>query len=101
MKPDALAFEIHHPNHAVLHNQWHRDFGANIGVRGDVTRVGERVFDADGFAGLGRRAGDSAAKRDVVEVHALIVALAEAAAQDTLGGIQQQNALKASNSISA
>ncbi len=74
---DAVAFEIHHADHAVLHDQRHGDLGADIGVGGDVARIFVGVVDADDFARFGGGAGEALAERNVVDVHALVVADAE------------------------
>ena len=35
---DALALQIHDADDAILHDQRHGDFGADVGMRGDVAR---------------------------------------------------------------
>ena len=77
----ALALQIHHAHHAILHDQRHGDFRADVGMRSDVARVGQRIGHAHDLARFGGGAGEPFAERDVVDVHALVVALAEAVAQ--------------------
>ena len=37
---DALAFDVHHADHTVLHDQRHRHFGTDVGMRCNVAGIG-------------------------------------------------------------
>ena len=88
----ALAFEIHDADHAILRRQGNRNFRANLGMRRDIARIGERIVDADRFAGLGRGAGDAFAERDVVQLHALVIPHAEPVPQHGAVRVEQHDA---------
>ena len=76
-----LALEIHDADDAVLDDERHGHFGANVGVRGDVARVLGGVVDAHDVARFGGGAGDAFAEGHVVDIDALVVAQAEEMAQ--------------------
>ena len=69
------------PTTRSCEHQRHGDLGADVGMGGDIARVGCGIVHAHGLAGLGGGAGDALAERDVVDIHALVVAAAEAVPQ--------------------
>ena len=90
--PDAVAFQIHHADHAVLHDQRHRRLRPDIGMGGDVARILGRVVHADGFARLRGGAGNPLAQRNVIGIDARVVADAEEMPQVLSVFVDQQNA---------
>ena len=78
---DAVAFQIHHAHHAVLHHQRHGHLGADVGVRGDVARILGGIVHAHHLARFRGGAGDALAQRNVIDVDPLVVADAEQVAQ--------------------
>ena len=58
-RADVTAFEIHHADDAVLHNQRDRDFAANARVRLDVARIAEGIARQHRLARTGGGAGDA------------------------------------------
>src|SRR5581483_3053331 len=69
-----------------------RDLRTNIGVRGDVTLIGQSVDHPHDLARLRGCASQPFAQWDVIQIHALIVTFAEAMPQHLTFGIQEQNA---------
>ncbi len=88
----ALALQIHHAHHAILDDERNGNFRADVGVGSDVTLVSQGIGDAYDFARFGGRAGEAFAERDVVEIHALVIALAETMAQYFAVRVEEQNA---------
>ena len=66
------------------------------GCDGDIARVLLRVDDADGLARFGGGSGDALPQRNVIEIDALVVAHAEAMAQQPLRPASTSKMLKAS-----
>ena len=61
-------------------------------MRCDVARVFRRVVHAHDLARFGGSAGDPFSERDVVDVHALVVAQAEEVAQGAGAAVDVENA---------
>ena len=52
-----FAFEVHDTDRAVLQNERHGDFRANVRLRCDVARISQRIHHAHDLARFGGRAG--------------------------------------------
>ena len=89
---DAFAFEIHHADDTIADDERNSHFGADIGMRRNVSRIRQDVVDANDLALLRGSAGDSLPERDIVEVDALVVPLAEAMAKAPVLRIDKQDA---------
>ena len=77
----AVALQVHHPHHAILQNQRHGHFRADVGMRGDIAGILGGIVHAHHLARFGRGAGDAFSQRNVVGIDALVVADAEQMAQ--------------------
>ena len=65
-------------------------------MRSDVARIRAGIQHAHGLARFRRGAGDALAQRNVVQVHALVVADAEAMPQNTCSAASTRKMLNAS-----
>src|ERR1700689_1219837 len=61
---ELLAFEIHDADEAIFCDEWHGQFGADVGIGGDVEIGGVDVVEENGFAGERDLADDSFADRN-------------------------------------
>ena len=89
---DAFAFEVHHADDTITDDEGYSDFGADIGMRRNVSRIGQDVIDTNDLALLGGSACDPFPYRDIVEVHALVIPLAEAVAKAPILRVDKQDA---------
>ena len=88
----SLTFKVHHADNTVANDQRHSHFGSNIGVRGNVSRIGQSVVDTNDFPLHRRSSRDALAERDVVEIDPLVVSFAEAMTKTAALRIHQQDA---------
>ena len=61
-------------------------------MRSDVARIARGIVHPDDFARRSGRAGDAFAQRNVIDIHALVIAHAEAVTQHLLLRVYQQDA---------
>src|SRR5581483_11149715 len=88
---DTVAFYIQHSHYAVLHDQRNGEFGTDVGVRGNITRVRKGVHHANRLARFRGRARNAFADWDIIQVDSLIVASAEPMPQYLPFRVHQQN----------
>ena len=62
---DLLGLKVDHANDAVLHDERHGQFRADIGIGADVVRIAPHILQQDGFAVLGGPPNDSLAYPDL------------------------------------
>ena len=89
---EGFAFEVHDADEAILRDERHGEFRADVGVRGNIARIAAGVGDAHGGAFKRGGAGDAFAERDVAELQTFVVALAEVVAQGGLLVIDEHDA---------
>src|SRR5580704_15343181 len=88
---DAFALDVHNANQAILDDQGNGDLAPDIRMGCDVAGIFEGIPNADYFPRQSGGAGQAFTQRDVVEIDALVVALAKTVAQDLALLVDEHN----------